>query len=117
MEQLLCVCPNCSKPVDVEIHDTWPGTSDKVVVVHPCPDCFADSGDVQQTIKEGAEEQQYAASKEVLAKLLNVAKVMSTNDWDVAPDQTQEQNLRKLIDSDEDLSLVLFNIDRKEKGK
>jgi len=117
MENVVVVCPECNRHIDSEVQSCSPGTSEPVLVVTPCVYCYPSPEEQGYAIGEAKENAEEDAVKATLEKLLAVARLMSTNDWDVAPDQTQEQNLRKLIDSDEDLSLVLFNIDRKEKGR
>jgi len=109
------VCANCGLGIDYKVSPHHSGTNDLVLVPEPCIVCYPSPEEQGYALGVAKEEAEEDTTEKVLMRLLELSRAMSTNDWDCTPDQSQEHNLRKLIDADDDLSAFLYSIDRKEK--
>jgi hypothetical protein len=109
------VCAECGSGIDYSKSSYHSGTSDLVLVPTPCVVCYPSLEEQGYTLGAAKEEVALDTTKKTLARLLELSRLVSTNDWDYTPDQSQEPNLRKLIDADDELSCVLFLIDKEEK--
>ena len=115
MQEIHPVCPSCRQPVVHEIRSVWPGTSDDVVVVQPCPECFPNSEEVGYQIGEAIGKQEHDTTVEVLRKLLSQASVMSMYD---AADQTSMVGILKhIIRAHDDLESFLYLIEKEYEKK
>jgi hypothetical protein len=106
------VCAECGLGIDYTISRNHIGTSDLVIIPEPCSACYPSPEEQGYAIGEAVETAEHEAIKKTLETLLSLAASMSTNDWDVVPDKTQEGNLRKIVDCDSELASMLYLIDK-----
>jgi len=109
------ICPNCMQELDHRVDLISPGCNDPTVTVIPCPNCYLTEDESKEVINNAKADQEHDTTMEVLRMLLNQASVMTTNDWNVAPDKSQVDNLKKIIESHEDLEPFIYLIDKEFK--